>query len=150
MAGRQRAQRDVQQQRWRHASAAGSHGDRKLYGCGHADHSRHRGDVERGRKYAFKRTFYVDANCESRRSCGITGNTFIDDHQLYRTHGGQQHQSDFPGKRWRKQFNHSRYGNRYGANCAASGSGSAFNQRKLNACKPRGQWDESHAERQRS
>ena len=77
VAGRQRAQRDVQQQRWRHTSATGSHSHCKLYGRSHAHRSRHCSDLERGRKYAFKRAVYVDADHESRRSSGFTGNTFI-------------------------------------------------------------------------
>ena len=150
MAGRKRAQRDVQQQRWRHASATGSHSDGKLYGCSHADRSRHRGDVERGRKYAFKRAIYVDANHESRGSSGLTGNAFIDYHQLYRAHCGKQHQSDFPGKRWRKQFHYARDGNSYGADCAACGSSAAVSERQLCSGKSCGQWNESYIERQRS
>ena len=148
MAGRKRAQRDVQQQRWRHTSATGSHSDGKLYGCGHADRSRHSGDVERRRKYAFKRAVYVDADHESRRSSGLTGNAFIDDDELYRAHGGQQHQFDFSGKRWRKQFHYSRHGNCYGADCTACGSSAAISKRQLSSGKPCGQWDESHIERQ--
>ena len=129
MAGRKRAQRDVQQQRWRHASATGSHSDCKLYGCSHADRRRHCGDVERGRKYAVKRAVYVDANHESRRSSGLTGNAFIDDDELYRANGGQQHESHFPGKRWRKQFHYSGHGNGYGADCAACSSSAAISKR---------------------
>ena len=150
MAGRQRAQRDLQQQRWRHASATGSHSDRKLYGRSHAHRSRHGSDLERRRKYAFKRAIYMDANCESRRSSGLAGDTVIDDDQLYSADGGQQHQFDFPGKRWRKQFHYARHGLSYRAGCAACGSSAAISECQFISGKPRGQWDESHIERQRS
>ena len=150
MARRKRTQRDVQQQRWRHASATGSHSDCKLYSCSHADCSRHCGDVERGRKYAFKRAVYVDADHESWRSSGLTGNAFIDDDELYRANGGQQYQFDFPGKRWRKQFHYASDGHCYGADCAACGSSAAIRERQLCSGKPCCQWDEGHIERQRS